>query len=176
MITIVQILKGLKMQVDYLVGVYGFLQLSMQDVGLLNAKGQPIKGKRNMGELDALAIYHWVGDKIKHIDGHTLRKKGAFIDGMVKNLLNKHTVVNNFLLAVLMLREYVDEDGTHTEKILLSAKINRLVDVVDSAVSDEAFDVDIKRTTSRTAKNIYRQFKGRGQLSDEYMDNRFRRK
>ena len=98
-------------------------------------------------------------------------------DKRVSKLISDHKVVNNFLLALMLLREYVDEDGTKMEQLMLQPKINRLIEMIDGAISDDDFDVDIKRTTSRTANNIYRQFVGKCQLSDEVRDakNKFRK-
>ena len=165
-------------KLSYFVGIYGFLQLSMHDVGLLDAKGAPIKKKHNLNEIDGLAIYKWLSDELKDISVGKLRAMARETDERVSKLISDHKVVNNFLLAIMLLREYVDDTGTKMEQILLSSKINRLVDLVDSAVSDDDFDVNIKRTTARTANNIYRQFAGKCQLSDEVRDahNKFRRK
>ena len=163
---------------SYLVGVYGFLQLSMKDVGLLDTRGVPIKKKMNMNEQDGIAIYNWVADEIKSVPLHHLRELGKETDKRVSKLISDHTIVNNFLLAIMLLREYVDNDATRPEQLLLSPKINRLIELVDSAVSDDDFDANIKRTTARTANNIYRQMMGLPQLSDEVRDAniKFRRK
>lgn len=163
----------------YLVGVFGFMQLSMMDVGLVDEGGFPIKKKRpTMSEVDGIKLYEWVSDQIKAIDRVKLRALGREVDQKVSKLISDHTVVNNFLLSIMLLREYVDNSAPKNEQILLTPKINRLVDLVDSAVSDEEFDRDIKRTTYRTANNIYRQFAGKAQLSDEVRDakNKFKRK
>ncbi len=160
----------------YFVGVFGFMQLSMTDVGLL--KDGMICKKRSeltMGEADAVAIYNWVGDYLKSYSVTELRKMARETDEKVKKLLNEHQVVNNFLLSIMLLREYIDDYGTKAEQILMLGKIDRLMDVVDGAVSDDDFDSDIKRTTARTANNIYRQFAGKCQLSDDVRNAYFKK-
>ena len=162
-------------QLEFIVGIFGFLQLSMQDVGLLDKKGRPVKKKKPLpSERDAIFIYDWVAGHLKNLPIEHLRPKARVMDEAVTKLLNDHTVVNNFLLGLLLLRAMVD-DGSKSTQILIGSKINRLVDVVDDAISDEEFSADIKRTTARTADNLYRQFTGRLQLSDEVREARFKR-
>jgi len=161
-------------KLTYLVGIYGYLQLSMLDVGLLTEQGQVIKAKHNMSEQDALYIYKWVGEHLLDVDKDKLRRLAQETDKKVSKLLNDHKEVNNFLLAILLLREYLDNHGSKVEQLMILPKVNRLVDVVDGAVSDEAFNPMIKRTTARTANNIYRQHVGRPQLSDEVWGARFK--
>ena len=166
-------------KIEYLVGIYGFMQLSMQDVGLLDQKGQVIKLKKpTMSEQDGIALYKWLGEQLKDVNAFKLREMAKLTDARVGKLISDHKVVNNFLLSIMLLREYVDEQGSGFEQNLLLPKISRLIELVDGAVSDDDFDVDIKRTTARTANNIYRQFAGKAQLSDEVRDahNKFRRK
>ena len=164
-----------KKRLSFLVGVYGFMQLSMIDVGLLSKKGVPLKCKKPLpSEVDAVAIYNWLSDQLKDVGVGKLRSLAVDMDTAVSKLFNDHKVVNNFLLSLLLLRAYVD-DSTKMEQILLSGKINRLIDVVDGAVSDEEFDVTIKKTTSRTADNLYRQYIGKPQLTDEVRNAYFKR-
>ena len=164
-------------RIDYLVGVFGFLQLSMKDVGLLNAQGVgPKKRKKlKMSEQDALAIYDWVGEQLQRFTTEQLRPRAQRMDKAVTKLNNDHKVVNNFLLSLMLLRHYMDTDASLVESILMTPKINRLVDVVDSAISDEEFSADIKRTTARTADNLYRQYAGMAMLSDEVRDLKYKR-
>ena len=163
-------------QLTYLVGVFGYLQLAMMDVGLINEKGIPPKKRKKLmpSEQDALAIYDWVSDQISQFSSAELRARAKRMDNAVKKLLNDHKIVNNFLLGLLLLRHLVD-DGRKDWQILMGSKINRLVDVVDGAISDEEFSAEIKRTTSRTADNLYRQFTGKAQLSDEVRDAKFKK-
>ena len=158
----------------YIVGIYGYLQLSMQDVGLLDERGVQFKGKYNMSETDALFIYNWVGESLKDIQADKLRKLAQETDARVDKLLNDHKEVNNFLLGILLLRDYLDNHGSKIDQLMVLPKVNRLVDVVDGAVSDETFNPMIKRTTARTANNIYRQWAGKPQLSDEVWSARFK--
>ena len=168
----------MKNKIEYFVGVFGFMQLSMIDVGLLDEKARLVKMKYNAGETDAVAIYKWISEQIKHLPAKDLKLMAKKTDNKVKKLISNHKKVNNYLLSIMLLREYIDNDGLRYEQILISPKINRLVDVIDATVSDEQFDANIKRTTSRTANNIYRQFIGKPQLSDEVREahNKFRRK
>ncbi len=159
-------------RLDYLVGVFGFLQISMKDVKLLDDKGRTPK-KRNkmlMSEQDALAIYEWVGEQLNGFETHELRPKARRMDEAVKKLNNTHQTVNNFLLALMLLRAYIDNEATVMEQVLISPKINRLIEVVDGAVSDEVFTPEIKRTTWRTSDNLYRQYAGLIMLGDEVRD------
>ncbi len=160
----------------YFVGVFGFMQLSMTEVGLLkNGAVSKKRSEMTMGETDAIAIYTWVGNHLKNYSVAELRKMARATDEKVKKLLNVALKVNNFLLSIMLLREYLDNYGTKAEQILMSGKINRLLDVVDGAVSDEEFDSDIKRTTARTARNIYRQFTGECQFSDDVLNAHFKK-
>lgn len=164
--------------ISYFVGIYGFMQLSMMDVGLVDPKGFPIKKKYNMTEQDAMFLYNWVSGKIKDVPQWQLRALGSETDKRVSKLISGHAVVNNFLLSIMLLREYVDNDAPKHYSLMLSPKINRIIEMLDEAVSDEEFDVNIKRTTARTANNLYRQMIGKPQLSDEIRDivaNKYRK-
>ncbi len=165
----------LQTKLTYLTACYSFMQLSLQDVKLLDDKGRPIKKKRSMSEQDAIAIYSWLSDQLKNISIHELRTMASKTDIKVSKLLNDHQVVNNFLLSIMLLREYIDEHGDSIQKILIGNKINRIIDLLDDAVTDEAFDPEIKRTTGRTARNIYRQFTDRPQRSDDVLQAHFKR-
>ncbi len=159
-----------------MVAVYGYLQLSLIDVELLTPNGVPVKKKRPVQtEQDAIALYHWVSDQLSGVNTRELRSLAGKTDIKVSKLLNDHQVVNNFLLSIMLLREYIDEHGDSIQKILIGNKINRIIDLLDDAVTDEAFDPEIKRTTGRTARNIYRQFTDRPQRSDDVLQAHFKR-
>jgi len=163
-------------RITYLVGIFGYLQLSMKDVGLLTEQGTPAKKKHlKPSEQDGLAIYKWVGEQLRHLPAEKLRPLARITDERVNKLLNDHKVVNNFLLGLLLLREYLDNNAPKNEQLMILPKVNRLVDVVDGAISDEEFSVEIKRTTWRTADNIYRQAVGKAQLCDEVRDLKAKR-
>ncbi len=160
---------------EYLVGVYGMLQLAMQDVDLLDKHGRPYTKKRKSPtETDALFLYWWVGEEIRDVSTGELRRMAKVTDNNVAKLLNKHTVVNNFLLGVMMLRLLVDDSGKY-EQTLLGGKINRVIDMADKAVSEDEFSPQIKRETARTSDNLYRIYTERPQLSDEVRDAKFKR-
>jgi hypothetical protein len=162
-------------QLDYLCGIYGFLQLSMRDVGLVDAGGHVMKRKkRKASESDGVALYEWVSDQLKHIPVHSLRKRASIMDARVKKLFNDNKTVNNFLLGMLLLRLLIDDSG-RMEQLMILPKINRVINLVDEAISDEEFSVDIKRTTARVADNLYRQYTGRAQLTDEIRNAKFKR-
>ena len=170
----------MKNKTSYFVGIYGFLQLSMQDVGLLDKQGKPIKKKRmTLHEADAIYIYTWLSDRLKDVDVGTLRELAKETDERVSKLISEHKVVNNFLLSILLLRGYLDNDASKNEQLLLAPKVYRVMELLDKAVSDEELDDSIRKTTHRTADNIYRQASGGLQLSDECRDafaNKYRRK
>ena len=165
---------------SYFVGIFGFMQLSMIDVGLLDQTGTPIKQKHpTLNEVDAVYIYNWLSDRLKDVNVGKLRELAKETDKRVSKLISEHKVVNNFLLSILLMREYLDNDAPKNEQLMLSPKVNRVIELLDSAITDEEFDVDIKRTTARTANNIYRQIAGKCQLSDEIRDlvaDKYRRK
>lgn len=161
---------------SYFVGIYGFMQLSMIDVGLLDNQGFPIKKKKpTQTEQDAIWLYNWVSDKLRELNTAQLRSLGAETDKRVQKLISDHSVVNNYLLSIYLFREYVDNDADKFEQGLLRPKIDRIINLLDEAVTDEEFDADIRRTTARTADNIYRQITERPQLSDEVRDAKFKR-
>ena len=163
------------MRIEYLVAVYGYLQLSMQDVGLLNSDGSPInRRRRRHSEEDALSLYKWVAEQLKGVGIGKVRRLAGVSNDKVRKLINDEQTVNNFLLGVLLLRCYVDDSAKY-EQILLSPKINRLISVLDEAVTDEAVDASIRRTTSRVADNLYRMSVGKCQIGDDCRDLRFKR-
>ena len=147
----------------------------MRDVGLVDAGGNVIKKKkRKTSEEDGVALYLWVSDQLKEIPVISLRKRASIMDARVKKLFNENKTVNNFLLGLLLLRLLIDDSG-RMEQLMVLPKINRVIDLVDEAISDEEFSIDIKRTTARVADNLYRQYTGRAQLTDEIRDLKMKR-
>ena len=167
-------------KISYFVGVFGFLQLSMQDVGLLDKQGVPIKKKKmTLHETDAVYIYSWLSDSLKDVNVGKLRELAKETDKRVSKLISEHAVVNNFLLSILLLHHYIDNDATKNEQLLLAPKIYRVMELLDKAVTDEEIDDSIRKTTHRTADNIYRQATNKAQLSDDVRDafaNKYMRK
>jgi hypothetical protein len=159
-------------RLDYLVGVFGFFQLSMIDIELLDSKGRPPKKRNKLlpTEQDALKIYDWVSEQLYSVEPPELKRRAKRMDEAVKRLNNDHQVVNNYLLALLLLRAYMDDEATKMEASLILPKINRLIDLVDATVSAEEFSPEIRRTTARTADNLFRQYVGKPMLSDEVRD------
>ncbi len=153
-------------------GSFGFAQLSMRDVGLLNKDGSPAKKKKHMTaiELDGMGIYIWLSDKLKEFDGNQIRVKASVVDGMVKKLFNEKKIINNYLLSLYILREWLDNDGGRFEQDMMLPKINRIVAAMDEEISDGRFDSDIKKVTRRVADNIYRQWSGKPQITDDIRD------
>ena len=162
-------------RLDYLVGVFGFMQLSLVDLKLLNEKGIAPKKRNKMSadDQDTLKIYDWVCDELRQFSSVGLKPRARIMDQRVKKLINNHTVVNNYLLSLYLLRQYIDHDATVMEACVIGPKINRMVDVIDKSVIEGDFDPAIKRATWRTAKNLYSQYIGWVMLSDEAFDNKF---
>lgn len=165
---------------EYFVGIFGFMQLSMQDVGLLNTRGVPIKLKNpSINEVDTVNIYNWVSDKLVSVPKHKLDSMGREVDKKVKKLISDHSKVNNFLLSILLLREYLDNEAPRNEQLMILPKVHRVIELLDSAITDEEFSVDVRRTTARTANNLYRMYVGKPQMGDDVRDlvaNKYRNK
>ena len=162
-------------------GVFGFAQLSMRDVGLVSDKGQPTKKTKWMTptEQDGIAIYLWIIAKIDKMPQWEIKQEASKVDAMVKNLFNEHKIINNYLLSLFILREWLDEEGEGIDQGILYPKINRIVAAMDSEIKEGNFDPEIKKHTARVAKNIFRQWAGKAQLTDEIFSlnsNRFLRK
>ena len=163
-------------KLEYFTSIYGWMQLSMVEVGLLNKDGRPFKKRKlTQTEQDAIYLYQWVGDHLKDVKKPELERMGKVTDKNVKLLPNDHSNINNFLLGIMLLRLYIDDEGTNFEHILLGGKIRRVVDLADKAVSEDEFSVDVKRATHRTAYNLYRRYTGYPMLSDEAFDNKYKR-
>lgn len=154
-------------------GVYGFMQLEMRSTELLLSNGKWYKRKSHMSESerDAVFIYEWIEDQLRQYNIAEIQLNARVIDNMVKKLVNEDKFVNNFLLGVYLLRNYVDDYGSKMDHILLLPKIHRLMFFLD----EQKFDMKIRKATSRVANNIFRQWAGKPQLSDEVRDAVFKR-
>jgi len=161
----------------FLSGIYGFLQLSMRDVGLLLENGVWYKKRKHMteAETNAIYLYEWVEDQLRSLPVHVIRKKSGEVDRMVKKLNNDNRYVNNFMLGVYMMREYIENACGKFEQDLILPKVNRIINTLDEEVMGGRFDPQIKKTTARVANNIYRQWAGLPQLSDQVRDAKFKR-
>jgi hypothetical protein len=158
--------------IDWIVGCYGFAQIEMTNVKLINKDGSPKSTKHmSFDEQDGIAIYKWLSEKVKGIGVKELHDRAERINEMVRSLLNVEAYVNNYLLSMFMLNEYINEHGTHTEKMMILPKVMRQINAYDS-LEGEKYRI-IARDTFRASNNLWRQYNKRPQLSDEVRDAMF---
>ena len=158
-------------ELEFIVGIYGRSQIEMIAIDLLNDDGSP-KPTKNMSadEKDAIAIYNHLSYKIKGIGSKKLNELGEYSNEVAKKLINEDTLVNNYLLAMMLYRTYLQDIVGRFERDKILPKVNRQVKVFEGLEGSEF--AKTRKTTARVADNIWRVFTGKAQLSDEVRDLR----
>lgn len=153
----------------FLAGLYGFMQLELKDSKLVNKDGAP-KPTKNMSllESDGIAIYKYLSGRVKHLDVRQIREYAEYTNAVTKKLINEEKLVNNYLLALMLYRSYLDELAPRDEQILMLAKVGRSIQHYE-LIKGKKYS-KIRKTTSRCADNIWRVFTGRAQLGDDVRD------
>ena len=165
-------------ELEFLVGVYGRSQIEMIAIGLLNGDGSP-KPTKNMSthEKDAIAIYDNLSFKMKGIGKDRLNRLGQYSNEVAKKLINEDTLINNYLLSMMLYRLYLQEISGKFERDKILPKVKRQIAVFEALEGQEY--AKIRRVTNRVADNMFRVFVGKAQLSDEIRDiiaNKFKRR
>lgn len=166
-----------KEKLDYKVGLYGRMQLEMINIGLLTADGAPKSTKHmNENEEDAIKIYDHLSFDLKGVDAAVLNERASRTNEIAASLINEDTMINNYLLSMMLYRVYLQEIATKFERLMVLPKIERQIKIYEKLDDDEY--KKIRKTTGRVADNIWRVFTGKLQVSDEIRDlraNKFKR-
>jgi len=156
---------------NYFVGIWGRMQLSMKEVGLVNDRGDVIKSKWSKLDKEAVDIYLHLDSVIEAYKKklcvttkEIIFKRTAVTDDIVKKLINDNKQVNNHLLAMFLYQNYLFDIASKSEQILMMKKVQSQVD--DYPTDTEHYN-SIRKNTAWIADNIWRQFTGKAQLSDE---------
>lgn len=157
------------------VGIFGFFQLEMKEVNLVDDKGVPIKDrKRPLEEQETIDLYNDISYRLRGVhQGEITRLAGKVNEMVTGQLVNNKGLINNYLLALMMYREWLDEFGNRAEQIRFLGKVNRQIKIYEE-LEDERCK-DIRKETYRVSNNIYRILTGRPQLTDEIRNLRARR-
>lgn len=150
------------------------IQLEFVHSGILSDKGIPVDPKNYAEDAkDGVAIYNYVKQKLvdNRVSYETALKYVDEGNAMVKKLVNDEQIVNKYLLSLMLLRLYLDEEGSKAEQIMIKPKVERSLKLF--GLDDE--EKKLRKTTHRVADNLWRQFIGRPQLGDDLRDNRFKR-
>jgi len=158
-------------ELEFLVGIYGRSQLEMIAIDLLNKDGSPKPTKHmNQHEQDAIKIYDHLSFKLKGVGAEKLNDLAAFTNEISKKLINDDTLINNYLLSMMLYRLYLQEIAPKYECLMMLPKVQRQVSVFEELEGEEFLRT--RRVTSRVADNMWRIFTGKAQLSDELRDIR----
>lgn len=156
-------------EIEFIAGIFGRSQLEMIAVGLLNDDGSPKKEKRKEPHHeDAIKIYDHLSEKVKNIGAAKLNEMAEETNKVAKNLINDDTLINNYLLAMMLYRLYLQEEASGLEKNMMLPKVQRQLQIYEQLDGEEY--QKIRRTTHRVADNIWRAWNGKAQLSDELRD------
>ena len=151
------------------VGLYGFVQIEMREVGLLNEDASP-KPTKHMNDIekDGVAIYDHLCWKVKGLSVERLHEIAEFTNDIVRSLINEEQIINNYLLAMMLFRCYLDDEAPKYEQIKMLPKVNRSIRHYEQLEGEQY--KKIARTTHRCADNMWRVFTGKAQLSDAVRD------
>lgn len=165
-----------RLKYEILLSIYGRMQEEMVAIGLVDNKtGRVLKvKKKNINEEDGVKIYEHIFSQINHLSVEQVGEYAQKTNDILNILLNdKEAPINNYLLAMILYRNYLEEFANGYEKTLMEGKVRRSIELFESFTTQEY--KDIRKNTARAADNIYRVFTGRLQLSDEVRDARFKR-
>lgn len=161
---------------NFIVGIWGRMQLAMKETGLVVDGGVAIKPYKHMDRTDreAIEIYNILDTYLRSnkIFIDEIVERSRVTDNIVKKLINDHKRVNNQLLAMFLYQEYLLEFGSHGAKTVTLPKVKRQIE--DFPLTTEELKTTWKYT-GRIADNMWRQFTGKAQLSDEVRDLRAKR-
>lgn len=167
----------MKLKKEFIVSVYGRMQIEMIAIDLLTKDGVPKPTKHmNAHEKDAIAIYNHISYEVKGISKTQLNEIAQFANDISKKLINDNTMINNYLLSLMLYRSYLQDEASKFEQGMLLPKVERQLKIYENLEGDTYSEV--RKTTSRVADNIWRVFIGKAQLSDEIRDiraNKFKR-
>lgn len=152
------------------VAIYGFQQLEMRAVDLVDDKGVPTKDqKRPLEELETIDLYNEVSKRLKHLNQPQVQATAKKVNDIVMNqLVNNQSKINNYLLALMLFREWLDLEGTTFERNRFAGKVGRQIAIYE-ALEGEKYK-DIRKETYRVANNLFRVFIGKPQLDDDLRD------
>ena len=160
-----------------LVAVYGNFQKHFHKIGLVDDTGTPIpKKKMNLDETRRVSLYDFVSYKLHSLSRIQLQSRADEFNDLVGKLINEEQLVDNYLMAIMLLRNYLDELAIPIERNAHINKINDVIKLFESMENTEENDFrEIKKITARVTDNIWRILTGKAQLSDEIRDLRARR-
>lgn len=159
-------------EVEFIVGIYGRMQLEMLNIGLLHEEDASPKSMKYMDEheRDAIKIYDYLAQKVRHISAQRLNEISQYTNDIAKKLVNEDTTVNNYLLSLMLFRLYLQEVSSKYEFNIMMPKVERQL-IVFEKLAGETYG-QTRKVTSRVADNMWRVFTGKAQLSDEIRDLR----
>jgi hypothetical protein len=156
------------MREEILVGIFGFLQLSLKDSDYEIVKGKVKPNKHDsLNELDIKYIYNWFADRTS---GLPLESHVNTVNTMVSKLLNKDAKVNNFYMGLHLGIYWIETYGSGFDKNLMLSKMYRLIDETKNHIN-----IETAKNSYRVADNLWRQANEKAQLSDEVRDAKFKR-
>jgi len=163
-------------KLKFLLGVYGSMQNELIFMDLVEEKGGKIikVKKMTLSETDAIAIYKFIYNKVNHLSVAQVGEYAERTNEILKVLLNDKTLaINNFLLSMMLYRNYLDDIASTYEKNMMMPKVNRCIELFEG-FKDEEYKM-IRKNTARAADNIWKVWIGEQQLSDADRDARFKR-
>ncbi len=149
------------MNENAMIGVYGILQKELRREEQLGEYAQPLKSKNDdESDTDAKGLYKFLSAYLVDVSERDLNeRKGIFND--IVNSLTQEYFLNNFLLAIFMLENFVGEDGSVPQKITLLPKIRRLIKHMQKGIIEEQDNaLDIIKDSKIAASNICEIFRG----------------
>jgi hypothetical protein len=161
----------------FYVGIWGRLFLQLKEKGYLKKDNSPqtkfrfhkdgSRAKLSLVEKDILDVYATMRDKLKNVPQWKIDDYAELNNEYIRNLVNDKQQVVNVILACAMYRSYLDDYGTVYERNLMIRRLDNIINSYD--------DRETVKYSARCGDNLYRQFVGKPQLSDEVRDARAKR-
>jgi len=150
-----------------LVAIYGNMQTQMEKVELCNEYGVPRKPK-TLNEEETIKLYGFISNKLRNLSRTQLQSKARLFNKMVKSLFNEEQLVNNYLMALMLYRAYLDDYASPMERNMHKNKVSSQIKVFeDIYAKNKKKYKDIQKVTSRVVDNLIRILTDRPQLTDE---------
>jgi len=157
------------------VSIYGNMQTQMEKVDMCDKNGIP-KKPENLNEQDTVKLYEFIAEKLRGLSKEQIQAIATKFNDMVKTLLNEEQMVNNYLMAMMLYRNYFDDISGVFERSMHGGKVARQIEVFEKVYAkDEEQYRGIKKTTGRVVDNLWRILTDRPQLTDEIRDLKSKR-
>jgi hypothetical protein len=148
------------MDIELIVAIYGLFQQTIKEQDF---------STMDMSDHDAIALYKWLGENVKHLSSEQLGEKAKKFNKIVRELENEY-YLNNFLMALYIFEDLVAIEGSRSQQLVLGPKLNRLIKHIRLQTGLEA-----NRDSKLAASNVRRRFNNLPELTKKMREHKWKK-